>query len=89
MQDFWFTADETCVPGGPAFDYTYYNTYTAIVGSVMAWVGVILFESFFSGWSFRNVFFITTILQARPTPPALGPALACSVRRHARWELGA
>ena len=21
-QDFWFTADEACVPGGPAFDYT-------------------------------------------------------------------
>ena len=57
------------MPGGPAFDYTYYNTYTAIVGSVMAWVGVILFESFFSGWSFRNVFFITTILQVPPPPP--------------------
>lgn len=28
-QDFWFTADEACVPGGPNFDYTYYNTYTA------------------------------------------------------------
>jgi hypothetical protein len=32
-QDFWFTGDEECVPGGPSFDYTYYNTYTAIVGA--------------------------------------------------------
>ena len=33
-QDFWFTADEKCVPGGPAFDYTYYNSYTWIVGTL-------------------------------------------------------
>jgi hypothetical protein len=65
------------VPGGPAFDYTYYNTYTAIVGSVMAWVGVILFESFFSGWSFRNVFFITTILQAFSLPLPARHSIAC------------
>jgi hypothetical protein len=32
-QDYWFTASKTCVPNGPSFDYTYYNTYTAIVGA--------------------------------------------------------
>ncbi len=32
-QDYWFTANKACVPDGPGFNYTYYNTYTAIVGS--------------------------------------------------------
>lgn len=32
--DYWFLAEEDCLPGGPAFDYTYYSTYTRIVGSI-------------------------------------------------------
>ena len=43
-QDFWFTADEECVPGGPAFDYTYYNTYTWIVGAITGSAGIVLFQ---------------------------------------------
>jgi hypothetical protein len=31
--DYWYTADEDCVPHGPHFDYTYYITYTTIVGA--------------------------------------------------------
>jgi hypothetical protein len=62
-QDFWFTADEVCVPGGPGFDYTYYNTYTAIVGSITGWVGIVLFQATMSGWSFRRLFWVTTVLQ--------------------------
>lgn len=62
-QDFWFTADEQCVPGGPAFDYTYYNTYTSIVGAFTGWVGVLIFQNFMSGWTFRTLFWVTTILQ--------------------------
>ena len=49
-QDFWFTGSEKCVPGGPAFDYTYYNTYTAVVGSFTGWIGIVLFQTFMSGW---------------------------------------
>ena len=33
-----------CVPGGPAFDYTYYNTYTAIVGSSVGWISIVVFQ---------------------------------------------
>ncbi|EKX41892.1 hypothetical protein GUITHDRAFT_74385 [Guillardia theta CCMP2712] len=62
-QDFWFTADEQCVPGGPAFDYTYYNTYTSIVGAFTGWVGVVIFQNFMSGWTFRTLFWVTTVLQ--------------------------
>jgi hypothetical protein len=62
-QDFWFTADEQCVPGGPAFDYTYYNTYTAVVGSLTGWLGIVLFQATMSGWTFRHLFWVTTIFQ--------------------------
>lgn len=48
-QDYWFTASEKCVPGGPAFDYTYYNTYTAVVGSFTGWIGIVIFQGFMSG----------------------------------------
>lgn len=43
-QDFWFTAEQSCVPGGPSFDYTYYNTYTAVVGAFTGWIGIIIFQ---------------------------------------------
>ena len=97
-QDFWFTADEKCVPGGPAFDYTYYNTYTAVVGSFtvhlelcngifcicdgifctrskrsigwsQGWVGILIFQTFMSGWTFRNLFWVTTIMQVQTLNP--------------------
>jgi folate/biopterin transporter len=62
-QDFWFTADDKCVPGGPAFDYTYYNTYTAVVGSFTGWIGIVLFQTYMSGWTFRQLFWVTTLMQ--------------------------
>eukprot|EP00290_Baffinella_frigidus_P011892 CAMPEP_0180150054 /NCGR_PEP_ID=MMETSP0986-20121125/21212_1 /TAXON_ID=697907 /ORGANISM="non described non described, Strain CCMP2293" /LENGTH=519 /DNA_ID=CAMNT_0022096899 /DNA_START=162 /DNA_END=1718 /DNA_ORIENTATION=- len=62
-QDFWFTADEKCVPGGPAFDYTYYNSYTWIVGAVTGWLGIVLFQATMSNWPFRRLFWVTTLLQ--------------------------
>jgi hypothetical protein len=62
-QDFWFTADQECVPGGPSFDYTYYNTYTAVVGAFTGWIGIVIFQTFMSGWTFRKLFWVTTILQ--------------------------
>jgi len=62
-QDYWFTADKECVPDGPGFDYTYYNTYTSIVGAFTGWVGIVLFQATMSGWSFRKLFWITTLLQ--------------------------
>eukprot|EP00960_Hanusia_phi_P050335 760158-Hanusia_phi.AAC.1 len=62
-QDFWFTADDKCVPGGPAFDYTYYNTYASLVGSVTGWIGIVLFQATMSDWNFRTLFWVTTLIQ--------------------------
>jgi hypothetical protein len=61
--DFWFTADEACVPGGPAFDYTYYNSYTWVVGAITGWLGIVLFQATMSNWPFRRLFWVTTLLQ--------------------------
>lgn len=62
-QDFWFTAGPECVPGGPAFDYTYYNTYTWVVGAFTGWVGIVVFQATMSGWTFRSLFWVTTVIQ--------------------------
>uniref|UniRef100_A0A0K6S7N9 Uncharacterized protein n=1 Tax=Chromera velia CCMP2878 TaxID=1169474 RepID=A0A0K6S7N9_9ALVE len=61
--DYWFTADAACVPGGPAFDYTYYNTFTALVGTAASGVGLWAFQSFMSDWRFRPVFWVSTIMK--------------------------
>ena len=50
---YFYTADEKCLPDGPHFDYTYYITITGIVGSVVNFFGVIIYQYFLSGWRFR------------------------------------
>eukprot|EP00986_Skeletonema_menzelii_P010569 scaffold5181_cov148-Skeletonema_menzelii.AAC.9 len=61
---FKVTADATCLPHGPHFDYTYYITITGIVGSVVNFVGVILYQNFLSGWRFRSALIFTIVIGA-------------------------
>ena len=61
--DYWMTADEDCVPGGPHFSYTYYSTFTSVVGSIFSIIGVALFQRTLSGWDFRPVFWVTTMIR--------------------------
>mmetsp|Transcript_8734 Transcript_8734/g.29150 ORF Transcript_8734/g.29150 Transcript_8734/m.29150 type:complete len:246 (-) Transcript_8734:940-1677(-) len=61
--DYWFTAEEECVPGGPHFDYTYYSTYVRIVGSIAAWAGVILFQAIMGNWRLRRIFWVSVVLR--------------------------
>jgi folate/biopterin transporter len=58
--DYFFTADEACVPGGPHFDYTYYTTVTGVIGAVASGLGVALFERFLSRRRYTSVFYFTT-----------------------------
>ena len=58
------TADEECVPGGPAFSYTYYTTFTSVVGGIFSLVGVALFQRTMSTWNFRPVFWVTSVNDA-------------------------
>lgn len=62
--DFWYTADPVhCVPGGPGFDYTYYQTYSQLVGHTASVLGLWLFQVFMSSWKFRHVYWATTTLR--------------------------
>ena len=61
--DYFYTAGEDCVPGGPAFSYTYYVTWANVVGSICSIAGVALFQRTMSSWNFRPVFWVTTIIK--------------------------
>jgi len=60
--DFFFTADEQCVPGGPAFSFKYYITYTGILGTIMTIVATIIYQKWMSTWKFRTVLIFTAAL---------------------------
>lgn len=77
--DYWFTANEKCVPGGPKFSYTFYNTYAALVGSAAGGLGVVLFQRFLSHGSFRVAFLTTSLIKV------LGSVSDIAIVR--RWNL--
>jgi len=56
--DYFYLADEVCLPGGPAFSYTYYQTFTQIVGYVASALGVVAFQTFFGRSKFRTAFYV-------------------------------
>lgn len=60
--DYFFTANEACLPGGPAFSYKFYITTSGIAGAVASFFMVFIYQWFFSKWKFRSVILFTTIL---------------------------
>ena len=46
---------------GPNFDYTYYITVTGIVGSIVNFLAVFLYQNFLSGWRFRQVLILMKV----------------------------
>lgn len=61
--DYWFIADNDCVPGGPNFSFTYYNTYANLVASVASVIGVVLFQRFLSRGRFRVAFLASGLIK--------------------------
>lgn len=61
--DFFYTASPICLPDGPNFSYTYYSTYTALIGTLAEWLGIYLYQEFLSGWTFRYVFWLTALIR--------------------------
>eukprot|EP00581_Thalassiosira_minuscula_P012811 CAMPEP_0183716478 /NCGR_PEP_ID=MMETSP0737-20130205/10381_1 /TAXON_ID=385413 /ORGANISM="Thalassiosira miniscula, Strain CCMP1093" /LENGTH=646 /DNA_ID=CAMNT_0025945757 /DNA_START=224 /DNA_END=2165 /DNA_ORIENTATION=+ len=59
---YYYTASEECVPNGPNFNYTFYITVTGIVGSIVNFLGVILYQNFLSSWRFRPVLIVTIVI---------------------------
>lgn len=60
--DFFFTANEVCLPGGPKFSYKFYITTTGIAGAAASFITAFIYQFVFSKWKFRNVLLFTTIL---------------------------
>jgi len=60
--DFFYTADESCLPGGPNFSYKFYITTAGVCGSLASLSVVFIYQWFFSKWKFRSVMLFTTIL---------------------------
>uniref|UniRef100_A0A0G4IBF0 Uncharacterized protein n=1 Tax=Chromera velia CCMP2878 TaxID=1169474 RepID=A0A0G4IBF0_9ALVE len=63
--DYWFTADEKCVPGGPDFSMTYYVLVSRFVGTFALIVSVWIFQAFIAPkWTFRWAFMFGVILKS-------------------------
>eukprot|EP00919_Chromeraceae_sp_WS-2016_P032993 GHVR01078008.1.p1 GENE.GHVR01078008.1~~GHVR01078008.1.p1 ORF type:complete len:637 (-),score=146.03 GHVR01078008.1:177-2087(-) len=62
--DYWYTAGDSCVPSGPHFNNTFYLTWTNFVGTFSQLLGVWLFQSVTSSWTFRSAFWVTTVVQS-------------------------
>lgn len=54
--DYWYTADQSCVPGGPSFSMSYYVSFANLIGSIASVAGVIVFQTHFSRGKFRTAF---------------------------------
>merc|ERR1719193_564133 len=61
--DYWYTANEDCVPGGPGFSYIYYITWSGIIGCIAGIAGVVLFQRYCSNWTFRQCFWIAIMVR--------------------------
>lgn len=61
--DYFYTAPEACVPGGPHFDMTYYIMWSSIAGGLAALGGITLFQTCFQDWRLRPLFWFPTVLR--------------------------
>lgn len=58
--DYFYTSNEQCVPDGPHFSLTYYQTFGQVAANVAGMLGVFLFQRHLSNMNFQRVFWITT-----------------------------
>lgn len=60
--DSFYLAGPECLPDGPQFSQTFYNTVGAVIGNVAGLFGVFMFNRVFSRYSYRLTFIVTTII---------------------------
>ncbi|KPA75014.1 putative pteridin transporter [Leptomonas pyrrhocoris] len=61
--DNFYMADADCLPDGPHFSQTFYNTVGAVIGNVAGLFGVYMFSRIFSKQSYRVTLVITVVIQ--------------------------
>lgn len=62
--DYFYVATPDCVANGPHFSYAYYVTVAGLIGSVAAFLGVLLYQKTLSNLNFRTVVMITNVLNS-------------------------
>jgi len=60
--NYYYTADEACVPDGPNFSYTFYITVTGIVGSIINLLAILVYQTCISSWKFRPALAFTILV---------------------------
>lgn len=61
--DTFYLADSTCIPDGPHFTQSFYNTVGTLIGNVAGVFGVYMFAKVFSKRNYRLTFIITISVQ--------------------------
>ncbi|TPP52412.1 BT1 family protein [Leishmania donovani] len=61
--DNFYMSDASCLPDGPHFSQTFYNTVGAVIGNAASVFGVYLFARVFSKQSYRVTLICTTLVQ--------------------------
>ena len=64
---YFYTANEQCLPDGPQFSYTFYITLSGIVGTLIHIVAVMLYQTFMSSWKFRPALIFSMIVGSLAT----------------------
>lgn len=62
--DYFYVASPDCLLDGPHFSYAYYVTVAGLIGSVAAFLGVLLYQKTLSNLRFRTVVIITNVLNS-------------------------
>jgi len=63
-QDFWYTADESCVPNGPAFSLSLYTTAVTIMSALAGIIASCLYTRTMMKWTFRSALQTAIVFQA-------------------------
>lgn len=60
---YYYIAPPDCLPDGPHFSYTFYNTISSVIGNIAALAGIMLFTYLFSKSSFWFTFITTSVIR--------------------------
>lgn len=54
--NYWYTLPGDCVPGGPNFDYVYFNIVNGFIALIFSGLGIWMFQEAFSTGRLRRIF---------------------------------
>lgn len=59
---YYYTANEDCVPDGPHFTYSFYITYSGVIGEIFMFLAIVYYQNSLHSWKYRSVLQLTLIL---------------------------